>query len=806
MEMFGKTLCVTYDELVGSGIMSKSNYKKHVREKKFVLLQKGGNGRKVRIVYESMPETIRANYDAKYPDAKKQLKKQIVPMNERLKGDEKAANFFRTYTPKITIERQTEYMLNVKVLNAMVAKEMDLKGIHNQSGYQHKPLVRDTIIALCESLRERYGHTLPKSAARLIEKYNDYKKRSYVALINGNIGNQVARKVGPKEGRLLLRLKRSKFPVYTDMQIFEEYNRIAEEKGLKRIESPNTVTNYLYKTAVKLWWYASVYGEVAFKNEFMPLFDTQLPEMPNTLWYGDGTKLNLYYKDYDKKQKRMVARTIDVYEVMDACTEVFLGYSFGQENFLTQYDAYRMALETWKVKPYEIVTDNQGGHKTKGAQTFFKKICHLHKTTMPHNGQSKSIESAFGRFQQQVLHKLYNFTGQNVTAVKENSHVNVDLIMVNIERLPTLEEVKEQYIACRNEWNTMDHPTSETGMTRMEMYTSLNSPNAEPLEDYEVADLFKIFSTTSVKYGKDGYCFEIDKKEYRYQVYDESGQVDLNFHMQNVGESFRYRYDPKDMTVIELWRTTATGLVYETDATPKVKIHRATAESSITQNAEQISLKVTSTEAGNIADGKVNALKSDLQATGIDIANRKVTVTADTFRVQDNYGNAIAVFKTNTAGKPILRAENIDVDNLVVKKLAAVDGTIGGFKISANSIGTGSTSIPTIDKKEMFLYDDMIGFNSKNRQVIVGPFSTMGVDYLGRFYDHRSRPYDINRGVSISVAGGRDNIALATEGGIVVDGKRGIDEYIEIAQVWHNGSTRTKVLQFKNGILWSATW
>ena len=100
----------------------------------------------------------------------------------------------------------------------------------------------------------------------------------------------------------------------------------------------------------------------------------------------------------------------------------------------------------------------------------------------------------------------------------------------------------------------------------------------------------------------------------------------------------------------------------------------------------------------------------------------------------------------------------------------------------------------------------MIGFNSPNRQVIVGPFSTLGVDYLGRFYDHRSRPYDINRGVSISVTGGRDNIALAIDGGIVVDGRRGIDEYIEIAQVWHNGSTRTKVLQFKNGILFSATW
>ena len=147
----------------------------------------------------------------------------------------------------------------------------------------------------------------------------------------------------------------------------------------------------------------------------------------------------------------------------------------------------------------------------------------------------------------------------------------------------------------------------------------------------------------------------------------------------------------------------------------------------------------------------------------------------------------------------------IDANKLVVKRIEAVEGPIAGFQISNTHIGTGSVS-GTNSGNEMFLYDNMIGFNSPNRQVIVGPFSTLGVDYLGRFYDHRSRPYDINRGVSISVTGGRDNIALAIDGGIVVDGRRGIDEYIEIAQVWHNGSTRTKVLQFKNGILFSATW
>lgn len=580
MEMFGKTLCVTFDELVGNGIMSTANYKKHVREGKFRVLQKGGNGRKVLVAYESLSDALKSVVDQKLSDAKEQLKKQqLPPMDERLKSDSKAVEFFRTYTPKISYDKQTEYVLNAKVLNAMVAQEKSMTVRHSANGRKHKKMVRDTVVTLCEKLRERYQHTLPKSEPRLLEKYKAYKEEGYKVLANGNAGNQAARKIGAKEGRLLIKLKRSKFPVYTDMQIFEEYNRQAELKGWKTIESPQTVLNYLYKTAIKLWWYAEVYGEIAFKNEFIPQFDTKLPDMPNTLWYGDGTKLNLYYKAYDAKQKRMVARTIDVYEVMDACTEMFLGYSFGIENFATQYDAYRMALETWKVKPYEIVTDNQGGHKKPEAVAFFKSICHLHKTTMPHNGQSKSIESAFGRFQQQIIHQLYNYTGQNVTATKQSSHVNVELITKNIAQLPTLEEVKEQYLNCREEWNRMEHPTSETGMTRLEMYTTLNCPKAEELDDYEVQELFKLFSKDSVKYSKQGFIFELNKQEYRYMVYGDDGLVDMNFHMRNVGVSFHYRYDPQDMNAVELWEVDASGgLKYVTIATPKVRIRRATAE------------------------------------------------------------------------------------------------------------------------------------------------------------------------------------------------------------------------------------
>ena len=46
---------------------------------------------------------------------------------------------------------------------------------------------------------------------------------------------------------------------------------------------------------------------------------------------------------------------------------------------------------------------DQGGHKKANSSGMLDKICHIHRTTAPYNGASKTIESVFGRFQQQVL-------------------------------------------------------------------------------------------------------------------------------------------------------------------------------------------------------------------------------------------------------------------------------------------------------------------------------------------------------------------------------------------------------------------
>ena len=424
----------------------------------------------------------------------------------------------------------------------------------------------------CEKLRERYGHTLPTTSARLREKFNAYRKIEYAALVNKNTGNQAARVVVPEVARLLLKLRRSIVPRYTEAQIFDEYNRRAPQLGLAAIKSPTTVKNYLNDPAVMPMWYAAVHGMQKWKEKYCAKLKTTLPQMRDSLWYSDGTKLNLYYKNEKGKMC-----TTSVYEVMDAYSETFIGYDIApHETFDNQYRAFRMAVQVAGVRPYEIVTDNQGSHGKLASEGFFKKICHLYKPTMPYNGQSKTIESAFGRFQQQILHKLWFFTGQNVTAKKLNSKPNLEFIEHNAYALPTLEEVKEIYRQCREEWNNAPHPA--TGIARIDMYRMSENPETPAVTEVDMVQMFWLTNARKNTYTSDGLKFSVGDKECQYEVYTADGSRNVAWALRNTGRSFQVMYDPMDLTHIELWEPTASGLKYSATATPKVDVCRATQE------------------------------------------------------------------------------------------------------------------------------------------------------------------------------------------------------------------------------------
>ena len=108
------------------------------------------------------------------------------------------------------------------------------------------------------------------------------------------------------------------------------------------------------------------------------------------------------------------------------------------------------------------------------------------------------------------------------------------------------------------------------------------------------------------------------------------------------------------------------------------------------ESGEEIGSKISAME-GQIS---LKVGKDQLKATGIDIDSKTVKVTASQFLVQDSSGTGIAVFKL-VNGKPVLKAENIDVENLRVKHLDGADGSFKGSvsiangKIQFNTDGSG---------------------------------------------------------------------------------------------------------------------
>ena len=583
MEYFDNELCVTYEELTSGNdpVIKRGTLDKAMQRGRILRHHRGGGeGSYALIVYSSLREKYKVRYVAKYGNPEEALKLQR--MRDRVKTDEKAREFYETFKydmngvqTGLSEKLKAEYTLNASVLNALVDDLVD-KTTKRKMYNNSLSTVWECVTATSENLRKIYGHTLPENLPRLREKINRYKKEGYPSLISGKVGNASTVKITEEAGRFLVALKRSRVPVYTDSRIFEEYNRVAPDKEWKPLKSKRSLTMWFNRPEIQPLWWDAVYGELSAHQRFGRKHRTELPLRRDTLWYGDGTKLNLYYRDEDGNM-----RTTMVYEVVDAYSEVLLGYYISDhENFEAQYNAYRMAVQTSGHKPYEIVHDNQGGHKRlekeKGSkeQGFFDLICHVHRPTAPYSGQSKTIESIFGRFQSQELNKDWRFTGMNITAKKDSSRPNLEFVEANKDKLFTLEELEAHYIEARKAWNEAKHPA--TGIPRIEMYEKSVNEETDVVTVYDMVDIFWIWTKRPATFTDSGIEITIGGKKLPYEVYEKPGVPDHQWRMKDTYRTFHVKYDPNDLRSIRLyWEDNAKERRFERIAEPYMVIHRA---------------------------------------------------------------------------------------------------------------------------------------------------------------------------------------------------------------------------------------
>lgn len=580
MEYFNKILCVTSPELTSGSnpIFKEGTLNVYASTGKISRVHRfGGEGGYTLYAWNSIPQKYRKRYMECYGDPEQRMKEAM--MRDRIKLDSEAREWYEAFTYEkngraehLTGELIEEYTINASVLGEL-QKMMAQRQALRQSLNGSMAGAWEVICQSSEAMREEYHHTLPKHIARLKAKIKAFKADGYRSLISGKVGNLNTIKITPEFGRLLIALKRCRVPVYTDAQIFEEANRQAEANGWKPLKSLSGMKRWLNSAAIMPLWYDAVYGEQAARQKFGRKHRTALPTKRDALWYGDGTKLNLYYRDEDGK-----VRTTQVYVVIDAMSEVMLGWHISDtEDYEAQYHAYRMAIQTSGYKPYEIVHDNQGGHKKLDADGLFKKLCHVHRTTQPYNGESKTIEAVFGRFQQQVLHKDWRFTGQNITAKKMSSRPNLEFIEENKDSLYTLEELKDAYAKATKEWNEMQLPAY--GKSRQEAYDNSVNEETQQVTAHDMVDMFWVTAKRMSTFTDQGISVTIKKEKRQYEVMSEPGVPDHEWRRQHTYERFVVKYDPYDFGSVRLYKKEADGsLRFERVAEPYVVIHRAIQE------------------------------------------------------------------------------------------------------------------------------------------------------------------------------------------------------------------------------------
>lgn len=583
MEYFKNELCVTYEELTSGDdpVIKYQTLRKNITRGNIKTANRGGGeGSYALIIYSSLREKYKVRFVAKYGDPEQILKEQR--MRDRVKTDDKARSFYEDYRYEmngvetgLSDKLKAEYTLNASVLNALIYDLEDKTTSRKMLGNSLATLW-ENVAATSENLRDIYHHTLPENQARLREKIRRYKKEGYISLISGKVGNKSTVKIIPEMGRQLIALRRSRVPVYNYAQIFDEINRIALEKDWKPLKSKRSMVQWFERPEIEPLWYDAVFGELAAHQRYGRKHKTKLPDRRDTLWYGDGTKLNLYYRDEEGK-----IRTTMVYEVIDAYSEVLLGYYISDhENFEAQYNAYRMAIQVSGHKPFEIVHDNQGGHKRLEKEKdskevgFFDLICHIHRPTAPYSGQSKTIESIFGRFQSQELHKDWRFTGMNITATKAESRPNLEFIEENKDRLFTLDELKAHYAEARRAWNAAPHPA--TGIPRIEMYEKSENEETDVVTVHDMVDIFWIWAKRPATFTDQGIQITIGSLKKPYEVFSAPGEPDHEWRRKNTYRKFYVKYDPNDLRSIRLyWKDNAGQLRFERVAEPYMVVHRA---------------------------------------------------------------------------------------------------------------------------------------------------------------------------------------------------------------------------------------
>lgn len=553
------------------GLISYNQYKKwsntstNNTNRRLIRTQSAHRGQVAFVSFYDMPldlqnEAIRRLGDPEEMERSDFLIKHILPNKD-------AMNFFNEHrkpdgnrlSDKIRRERTT----NCEILDA-IGRVLADYGLTTKMFGKQKLGWWKALSKIVNSLpRKQYPHTLPGNYRWLEKRYEDYLKIGFGTFIHGGEGGQNALIIKGDIADWILSMYA--LPIkHTVADVWMLYETRREHMGWPSL-TEQAIYHWLNADVERVRiWSVGRKDKETYNNQFKHTLKRDKDSyFPNVYWAIDGSKCDWIHFQEDASNK-MGAKLI--YNIMfDVYSEKIIGYSLSfSENMVDHFHVMKMAVETAGCRPYYFTYDNQSGHKTQQMQELYSSLVAKEKGLhCPHRAYSHSnpAEALFNRFQKQVINKFWWNDGQGVKVRRDDNRVNFDFIKEHKHLLKTVDELHVAFDYAIDMWNQGINPNLE--MTRNEAYRQ-PMPVREELDLFDIMNKMWLVETKGSIYKAEGITIRVGKQTLTYEVYDDNGNIDLDFRLKNVGKRFVVRYSPDFLDgYISLCDKDAKGDIFE---------------------------------------------------------------------------------------------------------------------------------------------------------------------------------------------------------------------------------------------------
>lgn len=505
MEYRDNRLCISYSELVDSGIMTKSNYTYKAWKGQIDVVRRGGgaSGCCALIAIDSLPAKYREAVEKMYPGGDEIRVKAWVLSN--YETDQAAVAFFHDRS-KTGIDldgaKKREYIVNASVLNCCIRLYERARDSKRLFGEKYN---WDMMAKAIETLREELGHTLPASTLRFRKKVNDYKRNGYGCLISGKFGNQSARKVDHKTKQLvrgLAVLPNKPFNsnvhemyisfVCGELDVYDPKtgelfnpNDFTDKNGDPKYLSESTINNILNEPATKMLIEKAQSSWSTFMHEQMPYMHRHNGRFSLSQITMDDVDLTRKLKDTRQR--------VHAYYAYDVVSQCVIGASYARkkdERLVVDCfrDMFRLiARHGWGI-PAGIEVENHLMSQYKEGFLKAENVFQFVRFCAPLNSQEKYAEPLNGAKKRSVIHKNHEGIGRFYGKGKWRQEYK----KISDETNELYEDKEyftwEQLIAddrqdCE-EWNNTLHPNQKMypGMTRWQVLEANINPNLLPYD------------------------------------------------------------------------------------------------------------------------------------------------------------------------------------------------------------------------------------------------------------------------------------------------------------------------------------